>query len=255
MKKQNHLLADIWERYPEAMAHQPVVAKNISVGQYLKETLALGPFYYYVITLADYTISHVHDNLLHLHGASQYPRTVQEIIDYIHPDDLDFVVEAEAATLQKMQEIGFEHQLLLKNSYCFRMKVADGTYHLFHHQAIHLSKDAKGGLATALNIHTDIHHITQVNNKIVLVTGIGGRTDYCQMDLSKTSSSKPLTKLTKREMEVLSLLAQGLSSQQIGNKIFISELTVRVHRKNLLKKIEVTNSGNLIKKSIELGLI
>jgi len=45
------------------------------------------------------------------------PTTIREIIDQIHPDDLDFVLKAEEATLVKMKEIGFEHQLFLKTSY------------------------------------------------------------------------------------------------------------------------------------------
>ncbi|WP_104384534.1 response regulator transcription factor [Sphingobacterium sp. HMA12] len=254
MKKQQHILANLWESYPHAITSQYVVPEKAPIGKYLAEMMAIGPLYYYVINIADYTIYNIHDNLLTLHGTNCYPTTVKEIIDYIHPDDVDFVVEAEKNTLLKMEELGFGEGIFYRTSYCFRMKVAGGSYHLFHHQGIHLSQDQEGRFTTALNIHTDINHITEVNNKIVLVKALGEK-NYCQLELSSDPTEFILPKLSKREMEVLYLLAQGLTSPQIADKLFISPFTVQVHRKNLLKKTQTSSSGCLIKKSIELGLI
>ena len=135
------------------------------------------------------------------------------------------------------------------------MRVADSSYHLFHHQAILLEKDEEGRLISALHIHTDMQHITQVNNKIVLINGIGKHRDYCQMDLSEKSLDMPIPLLSKREMEVLHYLAQGLSSLQIAEKLFISAETVRVHRKHLLQKTSTVNCSNLIKKCVEWNVL
>ncbi|MDR2271370.1 MAG: LuxR C-terminal-related transcriptional regulator [Sphingobacterium sp.] len=254
MKKQQHLLSNLWESYPDAISNQYSVPEKVPIGRFLTELLAIGPFYYYVINIVDNSLHHIHENLLCLHGTKTYPSTVKQIIDYIHPDDLNFVFEAEKATLLKMEKMGFGKDILYRTSYCFRMKSADGSYHLFHHQGIHLSQDQEGRFTTALNIHTDISHITTINNHIVLVNAVGDR-NYCQLDLSVGLPELNLPKLSKREMEVLRLLTQGLSSQQIADKLFISPLTVRAHRKNLLKKTTCSNSGCLIKKCIEFGLI
>lgn len=254
MKKQQHLLSTLWESYPDAIATQHQVSPEVPIGQHLSEMLAIGPFYYYVINIADNTLHHIHQNLFQLHGTKTFPKTVDHIIDYIHPDDLSYVFEAEKATLIKMEEMGIGKGILYKTSYCFRMKVADGSYHFFHHQGIHLSIDEQKRVTTALNIHTDINHITSTNNRLVLVKAIGGK-NYYQIDLSTASHSADVPKISKREMEILNLLAQGFSSSRIADKLFISPLTVQVHRKNLLKKTKTTTSGCLIKKSIELGLI
>lgn len=253
--KQNHLLSGLWESYPVYLVDEHTAMQAHSVSKHLAEMLAIGPFYYYTIHISDYSLHHSTSTILAIHGINRYPETLQQIINLIHPDDIDFVIEAEKTTLEKIKEIGLQHQLSLKTSYCFRMRVADGSYHLFHHQAILLAKDDEGNLTTALHIHTDMQHITQVNNKIILINGIGKRNDYCQMDLSEKSLNIPIPLLSKREMEVLTLLARGLSSQQIAEKLFISVQTVRVHRKHLLKKMETTNSSNLIKKCIELSLL
>lgn len=49
----------------------------------------------------------------------------------------------------------------------------------------------------------------------------------------------PMESLTEREMDVLSLIATGLSNKQIAAQLFISEETVKVHIRNLLRKLNV----------------
>lgn len=254
-KKHHHLLADLWESYPDALSNDFQSEKPYGIMNHLSDILAVGPYYHYVINLADYSLFHVSEHTKSIHGMPTQPTTIKEIIDQIHPEDLEFVLKAEEATLVKMKEIGFEHQLFLKTSYCFRMRVAKGNYHLFHHQAIHLAKDDLGRLTSALNIHTDVQHITQSNNKIVLVTGIGTRDDYCQIDLSKQLPQFDIPKLSKREMEIVSLVAKGNSSPQIAEKLFISPDTVRTHRKNLFRKTGSKSVGEFICKCIEWGLL
>lgn len=254
-KKNRHLLSDLWESYPDAISNNFQSEGSYSIVNHLSELLALGPYYHYVINIVDYSLSQVSESTQSIHGLTNQPTTIKDIINQIHPDDLDFVVKAEEATLIKMREIGFEHQLFLKTSYCFRMRVADGSYHLFHHQAIHLSKDSMGRLATALNIHMDIQHLTTVNNKIVLVTGIGHRDDFFQIDLAQRDKRLYIPELTKREMEVLTLLAQGLSSREIADRLYIASETVRIHRKSLLRKTRTKNKSSLIITCIEYGLI
>lgn len=57
--------------------------------------------------------------------------------------------------------------------------------------------------------------------------------------------------LTKREMEVLKLICDGLSSKQICEKLFISINTVETHRKKILLKLNVKNSAGVVKYAIE----
>ncbi|MET0298295.1 MAG: response regulator transcription factor [Flavitalea sp.] len=61
--------------------------------------------------------------------------------------------------------------------------------------------------------------------------------------------------VTKREQQVLAMLARGLSSTEIGEEIFISPLTVESHRRNLLQKFKVTNVAALVYKASELKFI
>ncbi|MGJ1197529.1 response regulator transcription factor [Sphingobacterium spiritivorum] len=256
MDGQKHFLSDIWNNFPEVLSNKQKSNSSILTESIVNEMFCIGVSYYYNISIANGRVFNFHKNALTIHGLKSIPSNLQEIINLIHPEDLNFVLAAEEASLIKIQEIGFKHQLSLKTSYCFRMKIADGSYHLFHHQALHLDKDQNGGLVTAMNIHTDISHITHMNNYIVLISGIFGRDDYYQINLSPVPV-KPCTIaiLTRRETEILNLIAKGLSSASIASKLFISEQTVRVHRKNILRKVACKNSSELIKKSLEWGYI
>jgi DNA-binding NarL/FixJ family response regulator len=62
-------------------------------------------------------------------------------------------------------------------------------------------------------------------------------------------------KLTSREMEIVKLIAEGLTSSQMAERLLISSRTVETHRANLLKKVGVKNAIELVKKMEKLGFI
>lgn len=68
-------------------------------------------------------------------------------------------------------------------------------------------------------------------------------------------SLKTIPRLTKREKEILKMIADGKTSVDIGEKLFISAATVETHRRNLMQKLEVKNVAMLIKIAIENSLI
>lgn len=61
--------------------------------------------------------------------------------------------------------------------------------------------------------------------------------------------------LTKREMDVLHAIAEGLSTKEIAQKLFISENTVETHRQNIFSKLNVHNVADLVIKAIKAGYI
>ncbi len=60
---------------------------------------------------------------------------------------------------------------------------------------------------------------------------------------------------TQKEKEVLKLTVQGLTLQEIAEQLFLGQRTVEYYRTNLLLKMDVKNMAELVRKSIETGLI
>jgi len=71
----------------------------------------------------------------------------------------------------------------------------------------------------------------------------------------KFSANSDLPILTRREVEVLKLIADGLTNQEIAEKLFISSWTVDSHRKNLLLKFNAKNTAILVKTAVTSGII
>jgi two-component system, NarL family, response regulator DevR len=71
-----------------------------------------------------------------------------------------------------------------------------------------------------------------------------------------TASSAPgETPLTPRELEVLRLLAHGLSNREISERLFIAETTVKFHVANVMRKLEVTRRSEAVYVASQLGAI
>ena len=61
--------------------------------------------------------------------------------------------------------------------------------------------------------------------------------------------------LSNKETEVLGLISKGLTTNEIATKLFVSSRTIETHRANILKKLEVKNTAELIKRATEMNLI
>lgn len=61
--------------------------------------------------------------------------------------------------------------------------------------------------------------------------------------------------LTKREKDVLKLIAEEYTTQEIADKLFLSKHTIESYRKNLISKLNVKNLAGLTKHAIKLGLV
>lgn len=64
-----------------------------------------------------------------------------------------------------------------------------------------------------------------------------------------------IAELTPREIQVLELVAEGHSTKQVADKLGIGTRTVESHRVNMLKKMKVNNTAELVKKAIEMKIL
>jgi DNA-binding NarL/FixJ family response regulator len=61
--------------------------------------------------------------------------------------------------------------------------------------------------------------------------------------------------LTSREREILQLIAEGYSNKEIADMLYISEKTVKTHRENIMRKLDLHNVAELVKYALQRGII
>jgi DNA-binding NarL/FixJ family response regulator len=84
-----------------------------------------------------------------------------------------------------------------------------------------------------------------------------GEKYYCttSKNILKNKADDGVPILTRREQEVLRMISDGLTNNEIAEKMFISPLTVDSHRKNLLTKLGAKNTASLVKIAMQHDLI
>ena len=75
------------------------------------------------------------------------------------------------------------------------------------------------------------------------------------LDSTVLKSSEEIPRLTRREKEIIQRIADGQTTHQMAEALFISPLTVETHRRNLMKKMRVSNSASLIKLALKSMII
>ena len=244
-------LHDVWQNNRTIKTTAP---HQISFDDLTNSIISTGPFSFYIIDFFDMSLSHISPSLYEMHGFNPETITFNDVLGAIHPEDVEFVIKAEAfLTKFFLENVGREKLLTYKISYCHRARLEIGEYVLFNHQALMLTMDDNGGYGKSLNIHTRIDHLSNFNSYKISLIGLNGEPSF--MNLSLDEENQDLREFSKREIDIIKLLANGLNNNEIAEKLFISPLTVKKHRTNILTKSDSKNTVQLVKKCILQGLI
>lgn len=257
MNTNKQILHNTWNRSADIITKKNVKDPQVEPDGLLAKFFSAGPHYYYVIDFFDRQIKYMNPAIEKMLGIKPDLAKLDDIIARIHPDDIRYVAQAEATVLNYLYtNIGRSRVTDYKMSYCFRLRTAADSYRLFQHQAIILTTDEQGGFAKALNIHTDIEHLTSKNNYKATLSPLKAEQEYIHIDVLANNELTTLPLLfSKRETEVIRLIVQGHKSQQIADLLSISLHTVKNHRKNILQKAGVKSTGELVARCINEGLI
>ncbi|WP_079240795.1 response regulator [Chryseobacterium indologenes] len=101
---------------------------------------------------------------------------------------------------------------------------------------------------------------TSIDDLVIGIRGaLSGDIVFCnetkQIISLPSQTNLPIPRLTKREKQILQMVAQGKTSNVIAEELFLSPLTVDTHRKNLLQKFHAKNSTELINLAIQQHMI
>lgn len=259
MKLNVDFLHSVWNSSKENTSKKEVALEGLNLDELTNALFTNGPFYYFVVNFSDMKINYMSPSVKEIHGFNPENVVFQDIVNETHPDDISFVGRAEAAAWDVVfKRIGRTVNKKYKISYCYRLKTIDGSYQLFHHQCIVLTTDEDGNVCKTLNIHTNIDHLTTQNNYKVSAIGMFGQPSYMDIPLINTEEKNVPSKqllFSKREIELIQLLAEGLTSIQMAERLFISINTVNTHRKNIMNKSGCKSVAQLIIKCVTEGVI
>ncbi len=227
---------------------------NITFDDLTNSIMSTGPFSFYVIDFFDMSLSHVSPSNFEMFDFDPETLSFNQVLATIHPDDIEFVVKAEAFLTKFFYEkVGREKLLTYKISYSHRARFKSGEYALINHQALMLTMDEKGGYGKSLNIHTRIDHLSNHNTYKISLIGLNGEPSY--MNLSLEDEGKTRIEFSKREIDIIRLISNGKTNEVIGQQLCISPLTVKKHRSNILEKSACSNTAQLIKNCIQQGIL
>lgn len=85
------------------------------------------------------------------------------------------------------------------------------------------------------------------------ISSLANKIPYFDPNIIENTSEKqkdnPYIKLTKREKEIIALIAEGKTTKEIAAKLFLSELTIKTHRKNISEKLGSKGVADLLSKT------
>jgi len=182
-------------------------------------------------------------------GYSPEEYSYRHQVEIIHPEDQPIIIEAVKKGYATLYNV-FHEPLELVLSFAYRLKHKDGHYLRVLRQTSPIAYNREGVLAYYMSIITDISGVS--NDTQVFLQCTGSRKPIPDFNTEKFYRN---VLLTKREMDILVLLREGLNSHDIAGKLFLSRHTVDTHRRNILKKLEVATSFQAVLKAQETGII
>jgi DNA-binding CsgD family transcriptional regulator len=134
--------------------------------------------------------------------------------------------------------------------YDFRLRTQKGEYVRFLQQLVPLELDGQGNIWLMLMVNDTVPDRSDdapPQRKVIHMPS--GK------EFVFNEEEDRRTRLTRREIEVLELLAQGLPSKRIADVLYLSVNTVNNHRRNILEKTSTGNTAEALRYATGLGLI
>ena len=140
---------------------------------------------------------------------------------------------------------------------CYNTKMirADGSVGWYLHQLKVLHVDEENKPQFGLKLISDISDFKKDESIDMVISRKDENGIYKKIFSQNFIGDKKIFAISNREIEVLTLIGEGKSSKEIADILFISEHTVNDHRKNMIRKMEVKSTAEILKKAMAHGII
>lgn len=246
--------AELWKTLSKQRTNSSLKTIN-EFDRNLHSIFSVGDYYYYVFNLPGFCFDFMSDEFINVMGYNKEDCTVPFLLSKIHPDDQAWFLNFEAKVAEFFADLSLNQIPNYKIRYDYRMQKADGNYIRILQQVVTIDFDEKGAILRTLGIHTDITHLKKEGLPLLSFIGLNGEPSYIDVKVDQIFPAVEQNILSKREIEILKLLVNGLSTKQIAKQLFISVYTVNNHRKHILEKTNSSNTPDLVSKAIKNGWV
>ncbi|TDE17090.1 helix-turn-helix transcriptional regulator [Dyadobacter psychrotolerans] len=154
--------------------------------------------------------------------------------------------------LQKMSELmgkyvaDLSNEMLVtfKGMFDFLMVQPDGSFRRIIQEGVALKRDANGNILFLLALVSDITNMKREGRQHLRLTD-GIKDLIYEVDCTGLNTRK-LESLSTREVEIAKLIGQKFTSEEIAKKLFLSGHTINTHRQNMLRKLDMADTMELI---------
>lgn len=155
---------------------------------------------------------------------------------YVHPDDRDFVHREMQQAVETGAQIDFEYRIIRPDGHVRRL-----------HSRAELVADAEGRPLRLTGTAQDVTELRAAAEVLETATDLGRRAAELHNLPPKPGRGQDLTKLlTPRQIEILALVAEGLSNAEIASRLYLGESTVKWHVRKILRALEVANRAQAV---------
>jgi PAS domain S-box-containing protein len=163
--------------------------------------------------------------------------------DYVHPEDRDRVEAEVRRALETGAPIDFEYRIIRP----------DGRVRRLHSRA-ELTADPEGQPLLMTGSVQDVTEFRAAAEALHQTAAELGRRATALHDLADPAGNEELSHLlTPRQLEILSLVAEGLPNAEIAARLFLSEATVKWHVRKILKGLGVSNRAQAVARYLSAG--
>lgn len=249
MEEVNKLL-DIWVNIPKSISKQVDFTQKEIISRYV-DAFHIGEYFYMVFNTQSGEIEFVDERIEMILGYAPEKFSLSTLLEVIHPDDLPYFFHYEQSAVRFFSRLSQVQLYQYKFSYDYRIRLKDKTYKRVLQQVIPIFYFPEGGART-LVIFTDLTHFNLQGIPKLSFIGMQGAPSYYNVHLEEDFKLNE-TIFTKKELEILQYVIQGMRSEDISKLLNRSIYTVRTHRKNILKKSGCRNVQELLMKSVREG--
>lgn len=219
---------------------------------------AIGPIFYNISSFNEFHTKFVSDNIHEMTPLSkeEWLEGGESVLSIFHPEDSEYVIAAMALAINTYKNTELSSRDMLRFNIYSRMQNAKKEYRWTLMQSWFLINELNE-VELGLHIYHDLSHLQIVNRPLLSVFDYrNAEVQYFRhIDNTMNKIKADVPSITKREKEILILMAQGANSPEISDKLFISYHTVENHKRNLRHKTNTKTSTELIAFVLKFDLL